>query len=332
MKLDEVRGWFAGQGMPFSWRRDLGHEARLTPLGRTLPLGGIEAAIVVPDVHLGWGNDPFFYNDVQRAQRLERFLDKLAALRDTVGAGAFTAIQLGDWYDFWRTPQVNTAADRSVIEHRYRGICDKAAAVPLLHCIGNHDAALFASPPDPAQLDVAIARSIGTPSVLCFHGHDLSTLQDIYTNAVWDETLLQVLNTINTLPVLGRLSSFLQRWGDNSFNEPWSGKPDSKPWPGATIPGPDDLWHAPWVGRDDATKLAQAIRGFEFCLNARGSGAPPVQVELALVGHSHRPGISWGPITADRDIPIIDVGSWTYGRAEFAVVCADGVGLAALDV
>jgi hypothetical protein len=178
---------------------------------------------------------------------------------------------------------------------------------------------------------VAIARPIGTPSVLCFHGHDLQTLKDIYVNAVWDETLLQVLNTINTLPVVGRLSSFLQRWGDSSFDEPWAGNAESKRWPGAVIPGPDDLWHAPWVARDDATKLAQVVRGFEFCLNRRNAAAPAVEIEVALVGHSHRPGISWGPITAERDIPLVDVGSWTYGRAEFAVVCPDGVGLAALE-
>jgi hypothetical protein len=50
---------------------------------------------------------------------------------------------------------------------------------------------------------------------------------------------------------------------------------------------------------------------------------------VAFVGHSHRPGISWCPV-ASRRVPLIDVGSWTYGRAEFAVVCADGVGLARL--
>jgi len=330
MKLDEVQTWFAAQEMPFAWRRDLGRPARLMSVGRQLPIGNIQVAIVVPDVHLGWGNDPFTYNDVHHAQRLERFLDKLAALRDTVGANAFTAIQLGDWYDFWRTPPPSIAADRHTIEQHYRGICDKAAAVPLLHCIGNHDAALFASPPDPAELDVAIARCIGTPSVLCFHGHDLQSLQSIYVRAEWDEALLQILNTINSTSIIGPLSSFLQRWGDDSFAEPWAEESDSKPWPAAIVPGPDDLWQAPWVARDDAVKLAQTVRGFEFCLSERNPGVPPVEVEIALIGHSHRPGISWGSITADRAIPLVDVGSWTYGRAEFAVVCPDGVGLASL--
>src|SRR5262249_35362461 len=132
MQLDEVQTWFAAQEMPFAWRRDLGRPARLMPVGRQLTIGNIQVAIVVPDVHLGWGNDPFTYNDVHHAQRLERFLDKLAALRDTVGANAFTAIQLGDWYDFWRTPPPSIAADRHTIEQHYRSICDKAAVLPLL--------------------------------------------------------------------------------------------------------------------------------------------------------------------------------------------------------
>jgi hypothetical protein len=326
MQLDEVQTWFADQDMPFSWRRDLGCLTHLTPVGRQLPIGDIKVAIVVPDVHLGWGNDPFTYNDNRHAQRLERFLDTLAALRDTVGASAFTAIQLGDWYDFWRTPGLSIAADCHTIEQHYRGICDKAAAVPLLHCIGNHDAALFAIP----QPAVAIARCIGTPSVLCFHGHDLTSLQDIYQRAEWDAALLQILNTINSVPIIGPLSSFLQRWGDDSFAEPWAKESVSRPWPAAIVPGPDDLWQAPWVDRDDIIALAQTVRGFEFCLSEHHPGAQPVEVEVALIGHSHRPGISWGPITADRDIPFIDVGSWTYGRAEFAVVCPDGVGLASL--
>lgn len=64
------------------------------------------------------------------------------------------------------------------------------------------------------------------------------------------------------------------------------------------------------------------IRGFE-----KGLGA---QVKVAFFGHTHRPGISWAPVTQQRAVPIVDVGSWTYGRAELALVASDGVGLCRL--
>jgi hypothetical protein len=69
-------------------------------------------------------------------------------------------------------------------------------------------------------------------------------------------------------------------------------------------------------------QLGAAISGFELCIGR--------EMQVALVGHSHRPGISWSPV-AGRRVPVVDVGSWTYGRAEFAVVCPDGIGIGRLD-
>jgi hypothetical protein len=90
---------------------------------------------------------------------------------------------------------------------------------------------------------------------------------------------------------------------------------------GAAEPGPDG-WTAPWVARNDAVELGTVIRGCEKGLQHA--------VRIVFVGHSHRPGISWAPVTQLRDVPLIDVGSWTYGRTEFAVVATDGIGLAHL--
>jgi hypothetical protein len=94
----------------------------------------------------------------------------------------------------------------------------------------------------------------------------------------------------------------------------------SKIWPKG-VPGPPG-WSAPWVARNDAVDLGTVIRGFEKGLQS--------QVQVAFIGHSHQPGISWAPVTQLRNVPLVDVGSWTYGRAEFAIVATDGVGLAYL--
>jgi hypothetical protein len=113
----------------------------------------------------------------------------------------------------------------------------------------------------------------------------------------------------------------IQKCLDQSFAEPTSDDLTSLPWDPAKVAGPDG-WLAPWVERSGAAQLGQCIRGYELCVDRR--------VEVLLIGHSHRPGISWCPVSQTRRVPVIDVGSWTYGRAEFAVVCTDGVGLAAL--
>jgi hypothetical protein len=121
--------------------------------------------------------------------------------------------------------------------------------------------------------------------------------------------------------LLGVLGSFVQRVIDGSSKDPWSENPASVPWPKAAVPGPAG-WAAPWVGRSSAVQLGAAISGFELCVSQ--------EMQVVLVGHSHRPGISWSPV-AGRRVPVVDVGSWTYGRAEFAVVCPDGIGIGRLD-
>jgi hypothetical protein len=322
MLLEQVKTWFETRGLPFEWRREgkiPAYSLLRPPKEKALDLGPIEVGIVIPDCHLGWGNDVFRYNDPTRERRLERFLDALAALRDQL-SGKLSAIQLGDWYDFWRSPGITATESKRLIEEQYAGVVERARRLPLLHCVGNHDAELL-RPEIRGPMAVEIVRTVGSPSVLCIHGHDRTTFESIAVDGTWESLGLNVLNLVNSLPGIGAVGSLIQKCLDQSFAEPTSEDLASLAWEVAKVSGPAD-WVAPWIDRSGAAELGQCIRGYELCVDTH--------VQVTLIGHSHRPGISWSPVSATRRVPVIDVGSWTYGRAEFAVVCRDGVGLAAL--
>lgn len=323
MTVDDVFQWFVGNGAPLEWRREFAADLCILrpPAGTTLDLGAIEVGIVLPDMHLGWGNDVFTFNDPNRKVALEGFLQVLASLRDTVGPTAFRAIQLGDYYDFWRSPGVTSQQARAMIEDQYRGVIDAGLALPLAHCIGNHDCALVNPANRPPGMDVQIVQPLGSHSIMCFHGHDAASLQAINVNGLVDSIGLKLVSLLSDLPIAGPVTDWVQRIVDDSVYEPWLGSSDSKPWGRAVVAGPPG-WSAPWVDRVNAIDLGGAVRGIELCMNQR--------VQIAIVGHSHRPGISWCPITANRRAALVDVGSWTYGRKEFAIVCADGLGLVRL--
>jgi UDP-2,3-diacylglucosamine pyrophosphatase LpxH len=325
MKLDDVHAWFAAQKLPFSWLTQTVPGKRFfqkvrPPAGSTLDIAPLEAAIIVPDVHLGTGNDVFRFNEPERAARLEHFFDTLGVLRNQL-QGKLDIVQLGDWYDFWRVGKLTSVAAKTAIEAQYGGIVSRARDLGVRHCVGNHDAGLVEAACR-AGIDVEIVRTLGAShNVLCFHGHDTETLASVAVDGTAETLGLSILNLVNSAPLIGIVSSIIQRVIDNSSADPWSDNPKSLPWPNAKVQGPAG-WAAPWTARDDATQLGAAISGFELCTKQ------PVQV--VIVGHTHRPGISWSPV-AGRRVPIVDAGSWTYGRAEFAVVCADGIGVAALD-
>lgn len=329
MKLAEAEAWFVGHGLPFKWRQEKDAngnlvDAILRPTGdNAVPLDPLSLAIVVPDIHLGVGNDIFRYLSAKEHEaRFVRFIQALHALRDELvnKFESFACVQLGDFYDLMRVPGLDANEKRRAIDASYPTITDLARKLPFLHCIGNHDKDFWRNPPSDDVAKYALARTIAGPDILCFHGHDKVTLFNVVVHNLPDTLLLTMLNAINTLPIFGWLTSWLQSVGDGTLADDALGTTTSLPWD-TGVPGPDG-WTAPWVARNDAVELGTVIRGFEKGLQHA--------VRIVFVGHSHRPGISWAPVTQLRDVPLIDVGSWTYGRTEFAVVASDGIGLAHL--
>lgn len=326
MHLDDVRAFFAAQGLPFTWLADEDAPPMKALRATPLPLS-VDAAIVVPDLHLGIGRgDPFQQADPARTTLLESFLDVLAMLRDSLPAGRFAAVALGDFFDVMRAlrPAASFAERLDDIRAAYPGVLDRAAELPLLHCIGNHDHELFDHRAELPALGINahIWRFLG-PGVIAFHGNDLVSLRDIDLDVAHQTALLSLVQSLASMPLAGPLVQALQRLGDQSLEDPIFGDPShtSLPWPKASGTTPAG-WSAPWVQRDHAQQLGVPLLDMQ---NRFGQ-----LLDLAIVGHTHRPGISFTQTNAGHRIPLVDVGSWTYGRATFAVVCEEGVGIGVL--
>jgi hypothetical protein len=325
MKLDDVRAFFTARDLPFRWLAGADERPMKALRQAPLPLS-VEVAIVLPDVHLGLGRgDPFQQNDPARTALLETFLDVVALLRDSLPGGRFAAVALGDFFDVMRArrPGAPFAARLADIRAAYPGVLERAAALPLLHCIGNHDHELFDHRQELPALGVNahIWRFLG-PGTIAFHGNDLVSLRDVELDVDHQTWLLSLVQSLAEVPLLGPFVQAMQRVGDDSIADPIFTNPahTSLPWPDADadVPG----WSAPWVLRDHAEQLGVPLNDLHNRLGVR--------FDLAIVGHTHRPGISFTEINAGRVIPLVDVGSWTYGRATFAVVCEEGIGIGVL--
>jgi hypothetical protein len=178
-------------------------------------------------------------------------------------------------------------------------------------CVGNHDAMLAKYPPDwafTAGARLAYAQRFCEGRVLAFHGHQGDDLVDqlaAQNGQIWvalGSALSSVLN-----PAGMALQEYIDKREDA-----YPGDQDGG-WPVGVAPARPTAFRCErWsdykgrparfqnIFRAAALSVAQAMR-------------------LVLVGHTHRPGISWFGLDG-RIVPVIDVGSWTYGRSQFAVV------------
>jgi hypothetical protein len=328
--LEEVRQWFTERDLPFRWRTEPNVDKRpaiLRPTGtKVMPLGGIQIGIVVPDVHLGVGNDVFRAKGLASGtkDRLEKFLLEVGSLRDAVGRAKFRVIQLGDWYDLFRAPAVTLQGQIDAIENQYQTICDRSRTLPMLHAIGNHDAALYRNP-TVTKSRYGLIQYLGSNHMVGFHGVNSCTLETIEAQNMRETVALNIVDIVALAPILGELATFAQMVEDDSFEEPWTkgNTGGDLPWERASGVPPDG-WDAPFVARNNAATLVRSTRGIEYLTDE--------PVEIAFVGHTHRPGISAEHVTATRHVVLVDVGSWTYGRAEIGIVAPDGVGIAEIPV
>jgi hypothetical protein len=94
-------------------------------------------------------------------------------------------------------------------------------------------------------------------------------------------------------------------------------------------PPPSDgrAWYARFVRRESADRLAKiavtATRGLY--------GDAVRELELLIVGHSHKACVSWTPHPeSGHPVVVVDAGSWAYGQAQ--ILFAAGNTVAVYDV
>jgi UDP-2,3-diacylglucosamine pyrophosphatase LpxH len=298
---------------------------------------GEQSLIAVPDVHLSDGSagDIFMDGDPENATR---FTATLAAINDYMDAEGESAsvLQLGDWYDVWRAigrdaTQSQFAAIDNVPEYQKLLSLDKQLC--LAHLIGNHDASFTHALPDRRVADgdrfrfgFGLLRSNGR----CFalHGHQVDDIVGVPSppseqQVVWLATLAAKYVT----SAARSLEDFMDKEGASAasvFN--WLkamvglNRPDPVPTPRARKPAPAGFIGS-FVERESADQLVRIA--VEAC---KLRYQTPTELELLIVGHSHKPCVAWTPHPeSKRPVVIVDAGSWVQGAAQLLFGAGDRI-------
>jgi len=281
--------------------------------------------LVLPDLHLGDGGDADIFRGKQSGgtahrDRFQRFLTAVAAAKATLTAQGrrLSVVQLGDCYDVWRTFPFH----ENVPGRTYSAISTAYSKIESLliddldarFCVGNHDAILANSPPDwafAAGGRLAYSQRFCAGSVFAFHGHQGDEIADQLAGQhgqFWvalGSALSAILN-----PAGMALQQLIDQREDT-----YPGDTDGG-WPVGPAPKPGTPFRAKrWSDYHDRPARFQ-----KMLLAAKATTPSLTQpIRLIVVGHTHRPGLSWFELD-DRVIPVLDVGSWTYGRSQFAVI------------
>ena len=253
---------------------------------------------------------------------INEYLDAEAAQ----GASA-SVLQLGDWYDVWRAiGQDATQAQFAKIDNvpAYQTLLRLDKELGLAHLIGNHDASFTHALPDRRVADgdrfrfgFGLMQSHGR----CFalHGHQVDDLVGVPSppsdqQAVWLATLAAKYVTSSARS----LQNFLDQEGMSVGSAlHWLlalvglNRPDPTPSPRPRKDAPAGFIGS-FVERESNEQLVQiAIRA------CRQLYATPNDLELLVVGHSHKPCISWThhPNT-QKPVIVVDAGSWVQGAAQ----------------
>ena len=131
------------------------------PAGTALDIAPLEIAIVIPDVHLGWGTTSSDSTTRHASGVWNASSIAFSDLKQHVN-GNLEVFQVGDWYDFCALTRRDAFASQS--HHRIaipKVWCRARAIWASEHCVGNHDAAL-AEADIRHGMNVEIVRSIGT--------------------------------------------------------------------------------------------------------------------------------------------------------------------------
>jgi len=284
--------------------------------------------VAIPDVHLGDGGagDIFYAGLGGTGEKLARLLALFSAVHSLLDAGqGARAVQLGDWFDVWRT------AGSDVKSMQYGGIqnalvyqplLDLDAQIGLAHLVGNHDASFLDAVPDrrAAQSDrFRLGFWLGS-NVYALHGHqsDLDPPQ----NATEDEIAVAVASTLaQFVPGVTTFEAYLDRFGTGSGI--WNFmldlrhlRDDPGPQPRNPLAAPPGMT-GPFVDRECNERLTAIVE--------KVSAASNRDTELLIVGHSHNPCISWAPKSDGRPLLIVDAGGWPYDQTNVLLAAGDTV-------
>jgi hypothetical protein len=285
------------------------------------PIVDNRVILVLPDLHLGDGGDSDIFRGAEglgptHRQRFESFLSAVVLAKAELATRQqrLSVVQLGDCYDVWRAfpfhehvPGRTYSAIRTAYTRIESLLIDD---LDTRFCVGNHDAILAQYPPDWAFTSgarLAYSQRFCAGRVFAFHGHQGDVLSDQLAGQhgqFWvalGSTLSAIMN-----PAGIALQQLIDQQEDT-----YPGDEDGG-WPvGAAPTRPTRFECRRWSdyqGRPERfRKMLETV--------------PPLSqaIRLVVVGHTHRPGLSWFEL-GGRVIPVLDVGSWTYGRSQFAII------------
>lgn len=284
--------------------------------------------IALPDVHLGNGGpgDVFLNGTPERAKRLQQVLQAMHDYSDA-HHDAYV-IQLGDWFDVWRTSGHDVAhMDYGPIQNAavYQPILDLDALLGLPHIIGNHDASFLNALPDRRTGQAGSFRLGGWlgRTVYAIHGHQSEI--EPPPNSPFDQFFVALATSIaGFVPGIRTFEAYIDRnYGIASAL-------------GATLlhglrlmredPGPSARTvdtRSPPPGADGTFVLRERADRLAMIATAVANTTAGLRKpRLLVVGHSHNPCVAWSS-AAGSPILIVDAGGWVYEQANLLLAAGD---------
>ncbi len=281
--------------------------------------------IAIPDVHLGDAGpgDIFFADNPDKPRRLAAVLRAIHTLM-TQQATPLWAIQLGDWFDSWRTSGWNQPdATYGPIQNAgpYREILDLDAQLGLAHIIGNHDASFLNAIPDRRVQQPHLFRLgfwLGK-NVYALHGHQ-SDLSPSFSS-IDDQRAVALATTMaKFIPGVLSFEAYIDRLGTAEGIKTWlvdclgtvRQDPGAQARPMDPEPLPSGITCAAPVLYGSSDLIATVVRAVSR-ITLQGRLA-----QVVLVGHTHAPCVTIAR-QSGQNIVIIDAGSWAYEQSTILI-------------
>jgi UDP-2,3-diacylglucosamine pyrophosphatase LpxH len=288
--------------------------------------------IAIPDIHLGDAGpgDVFMAHAPDKALRLAATLRATSSIMNAHPA-ATQALQLGDWFDLWRTDGGDVRSTKfGKIQNAaiYREILDLDAQIGLPHLIGNHDASFLRALPDRRVQQPGSFR-LGfwlNQSVYAMHGHQTELLPP--PSAASAEFLVAAATTLaEFIPGVTTFEAYVDRFGPGKGIKEWllsclgllrqDPQPVQRPIDASVSPPGVRAQFVQRENREDIARLAAEVSKLPA---SHGRSA-----RLVIVGHSHAPCIAFSNVP--RPTVIVDAGSWAFDQANILLAANDTVGV-----